>query len=97
MSDTLFGFPIKIVDKIDGMPEKPEIRVGPPMYPPFDKIAQVVIPEGDFARAEWIGDANLPLNCSYQFLPYVEKLPWKMVEILDEPHYQIRWFKRVDA
>lgn len=67
-----------------------------PYIPPFKEIASIVITGNDFAHARWIGAKDLPVNFSYLMIPCIENLPWKMIEVLDEPDYQIRWFKRID-
>lgn len=63
--------------------------------PPFEKAAGVVFTGEDFEHARWIGDESLPVFFSYQMAYCIERLPWKMVEVLDEPDVQIKWFKRV--
>lgn len=89
MEDTMFGFPVKTVDSLPGKPEKPMMIAG--------SIASIVPQSGhDWEHAKWLGQANWPVFFSYQMLDVIPHLPWKLVELFDEPDKQRKWFRRAE-
>jgi hypothetical protein len=78
----------------DALQKAKETANLPDYISPFENIAWILIYGQDFEHAQWDGEEDLPVAFSYEMLDCIERLPWKLVEVYDEPFWRKRWFRR---